>query len=109
MSHGLPALSAESRLQGRLDELGTTASFVSALDGRISNTRLSQALRGLKHLDNLDAIRLLALTSRLIELQDALRPIPLSLASPQTVKILLEHLTATPDEIRKAVAALFAQ
>ena len=51
----LPTFSAERRIKSYLDDLQTTAAFLAQLDGGISDSRISIALRGLKDLDNRDA------------------------------------------------------
>jgi hypothetical protein len=105
----LASLAAEVRIQERLDQLGASVSFLSALDGRISNSRLNQALRGLKDLELNDAQRILALTARLIELRDAFAPVPISWDRPRDTRWLLENLTATTEEIRKTILTLFRE
>jgi hypothetical protein len=99
------SLSVESRIESRLRELRTTVSFLAALDG-ISNTRLNQALRGHKPLDTKDGIRLNDLTLRLIELQDAMRPLPISFQNVEEVRGLLA-VTKKPEEIREIISKLF--
>ena len=101
------ALAAEVRLQDRLSNLDTTASFLAALDGQISGSRLSQALRGIKNLQNEDAVRLLNLTARLVALREAFSPVPLALTNPTDVRYLLDNLAATDDAIREKVSELF--
>src|SRR5438034_517090 len=96
----LTALAAETRIKDRLNELQTTTAFLAALDGRISNTRLSDALRGLRDLENEQALRLLALTQKMIDLRDAFAPVPISWRNPTDVRWMLENLTASTDEIR---------
>ncbi len=105
----LTALGAETRIKDRLNELQTTTSFLAALDGRISNSRLSEALRGLRDLENADATRLLALTQRMIELRDAFAPVPISWRTPTDVRWMLDNLTANTEEVREAVLQLFRE
>jgi hypothetical protein len=105
----LAILAAEVRIQDRLSELGTTAQFLSALDGRISNSRLSQALRGLKDLENSDAERLLALTKRMVELRECFSPVPIAWKNPVDIQYLLDNLTAPSQEIRQTILQLFRE
>lgn len=100
------SLSVESRIEGRLRDLRTTVSFLCALDGRISNTRLNQALRNHRPLDPKDGNRLNALTLRLVELADAMRPIPVDFGNPEEIRALLA-IQKSPEEIRAIVAQLF--
>jgi hypothetical protein len=99
-------LSPESRIQDNLNELRITASFLAALDGEIGVTKLSQALRGIRPLENPDSIRLLNLTKRLLELRDAFEPVVLSFSVPDEVERML-RITATGEQIREAVAKLY--
>ena len=105
----LTALAAEVRIQDRLNELKTTAAFLCKLDGRIGTTRLNRALRGLQDLENADAVRLLALTQKLIDLRDAFAPLPISWENPTDVRYLLENLTASNEEIQQTVLQLFRE
>src|SRR5260370_23158985 len=82
----LATFAAEVQIQDRLNELGTTAQFLSAIDGRISNSRLSQALRGLKDLENPDAERLLALTKRMVEFRECFSTVPIAWKNPVDVQ-----------------------
>ena len=100
------SLSVERRIESRLKDLRTTVSFLCALDGLISNTRLNQGLRGHKPLDPLDGVRLNALTLRMVELADALRPIPVNFSNPEEVRNLLA-IVKTPEEVREIVGRLF--
>ncbi len=100
------SLSVESRIESRLRDLRTTVSFLCALDGRVSNTRLNQALRGHRPLDVQDGNRLNSLTLRLVELADSMRPIPVNFSNPEEVRGLLD-IRKSPDEIRALVAQLF--
>jgi hypothetical protein len=105
----LTALAAEVRIQDRLDELKTTAAFLCKLDGHIGTTRLNRALRGLQDLENSDAIRLLTLTQRLVDLRDAFAPVPVSWENPTDIRWMLENLTASTEEIQQAVLQLFRE
>jgi hypothetical protein len=105
----LTALAAEVRIQDRLDELKTTAAFLCKLDGYIGTTRLNRALRGLQDLENSDAIRLLTLTQRLVDLRDAFAPVPVSWENPIDIRWMLENLTASTQEIQQAVLHLFRE
>ena len=97
----------ETIISTRLDELQTTASFLCSLDGQISSTRLNEALKGRRDLKPDDVTRLLALTQRLIEIRDALCPLPISFDRPGDVRFLLEGLSADRERIRKAISDLF--
>jgi hypothetical protein len=103
----LPTLSAERRIKRHLDDLQATVTFLAILDGQISDSRLSIALRGLKNLENNDSIRLLELLERCIRLRDSFEPIPLSFDQPASIKVLLQNFTASDEEIQRAVAGLF--
>jgi hypothetical protein len=105
----LTALAAETRIKDRLNELQTTTAFLAALDGKISNTRLSDALRGLRDLENEQALRLLTLTQKMIEVRDAFAPVPLAWSKPNDVRWMLDNLTASPKEIRQTVLQLFRE
>lgn len=99
-------LSVESRIESRLRDLRTTVSFLCSLDGRISNTRLNQALRNHRPLDPLDGSRLNALTLKLVELADAMHPLPIDFSDPEAVRGLLE-IKKSPEEIRGIVDMLY--
>ena len=103
----LPTLSAENRIKRHLNDLQATASFLAVLDGQISDSRLSIALRGLKNLENHHATRLLELAERCVRLRDAFEPIPLDFSQPARIRVLLDNMTASEEEIRRAVQSLF--
>ena|ERR1700731_139492 len=99
-------LSIESRIESRLRELHSNCSFLAALDGKISQTRLNQAMRGHRRLDTADGNRLNELTLRLFELRDAFNPLPISFLNPEEVRVLL-NIRATSNEIREIISKLF--
>ncbi len=102
-------LSAEARIASRLRDLGASVIFLSVL-ADMPPTRLSFGLRGLKPLSNSDAEKLLNLTQRLVELRDAMLPIPIALTQPAVVEAFLERLDQKglgPEEIRALVQKIF--
>ncbi len=102
-------LSAEARIASRLRDLGASLIFLSVL-ADMPPTRLSFGLRGLKPLSNSDAEKLLNLTQRLVELRDAMLPIPIALTQPAVVEAFLERLDQKglgPEEIRALVQKIF--
>jgi hypothetical protein len=102
-------LSAENRIESRLQELGCSAIFLCTLAG-IPPTRLNLALRKMKPLSQRDAEVLLDLSNRLVQLRDALSPIPLGLDDPVKVRGLLDQMESrglTAEDIRKSVQMLF--
>ena len=103
----LTSLSPEARILDRLNELRATADFICRLDGRLAPTRLSRALRGLHDLSSPDAIRLLELTTKLIELKDALAPIPVSWENPRDIKQMLDNLAVDTEGVQRIISQLF--
>jgi hypothetical protein len=103
----LAALSAENRIKSRLNELGATADFLSSLDGQISGSRLSQALRGLRPLEHRDSERLLALTTRLMNLRDCFGKVPVAFSSAVVVREMLNSLSVDDETLRQTIVRLF--
>ena len=104
------SLSAEVRIEDRLRDLNASAIFLAVLSG-ITPSKLNLALRGMRPLSNEDAKALLDLTQRLVELRDALQPIPLSLLNPGSIQNLLDQIEkyeVTPEQIRAMVQTLFS-
>jgi len=102
------SLSAESRINARLQELDCSVIFICATAG-IPATRLNQALRGLKPLSHQDAQLLLDLTQRLVQLRDSLSPVPLGLNDPKQVRSLLglmDERNIGPEQVKTMVDAV---
>jgi hypothetical protein len=108
----MPAtFSAENRLNERMKILGVSAAFIAAL-GRVLPSVLSDAFRGNRALSNEKATELLLVTSRLIELVDAVKPLQLPLKNAaDTIRILdhLEHEGIDAPTVRTKISALFSQ
>ncbi len=105
------SLSAEKRIEDRRQLLGCSAIFLSSLAG-IPASRLSFALRGLKPLENVDAIKLLDLTDRLLAIKEAFSPLPIALVNPEEVRGLLHAMDRRgmmADDIRQIVSKIFEQ
>lgn len=98
-------LSAENRIRERMKLLGLSAAFVAALSG-VEATRLSLAFRGVRDLSNEDANTLLVLTSDLVELSEAIKPLSLPNDVPG-MKRVLDSLRGRADEVQATVAKLF--
>jgi hypothetical protein len=100
------SLSIENRILSRLQELRTSATFLAALDGQISQTGLAQAIRGIKRLDNRDGERLGSLTLRLLALRDAFYPLCLNFDDLDGVRALLK-IQASDSEIQATIQKWF--
>jgi hypothetical protein len=109
MARPLPTLSAENRLRRKILDLGCTAQFVAALDGGLSPSRLSQALSGIKVLENKDAERLLALCDKCIVFRDAFLPVPVSFSEPGVIRPLLDKLAVEPEDVQRTISDLFRE
>jgi hypothetical protein len=79
----------ENVIKNRMAIIGISADFLCALDAGISNARLSNALRGLKALDNATAVRLLDLLDDLAKLKRYAGPIPVELSNATVIRRLL--------------------
>ena len=97
----------ESTIVDRLNRLRCATATFAAIDGRISNSRLSESLRGLTTLKNDDSRRLMALLSDMEALAAFAAPLPLEFRNPPLVRKLLEDLrsgelaSALRDKIEK--------
>jgi len=87
----LTSFSVESRLQRKMDRLGITADFLSVLAG-IPASRLSQAFRGIRALDNAQGSVLERLIDSLEELANRAAPLPLSFKNPAAIKEVLKKV-----------------
>jgi predicted component of type VI protein secretion system len=83
------SLSAESRAPQLMRELGISNAFVSALCN-IEQTKLSFAFRQMKALPTEDAVKLMLILPRLLELRDALHPLQIDLKNPSNARSILE-------------------
>lgn len=83
--------SVENLIRQRIDALGITSDFLSALAG-IPPSRISQALRELRPLDSLQGTSLLKILDRLDSLVKLAAPVPISWKSPPTIRLLLQKL-----------------
>jgi hypothetical protein len=83
------SLSAEARINEKIAKLNCTVAFIAALSG-ISNTRLSNALSGLKALPGRDGEDINQLCADLIEFCNAQAPIPVELRNPILIKRILD-------------------
>ncbi|MGA2422296.1 MAG: hypothetical protein ABSG69_19640 [Candidatus Acidiferrum sp.] len=81
--------SHENQILAAMKSLGLTADHLTALDGLISPSRLSAALRGVRDLDTPQAQRLLKLLAELNELVESLSPVPVSWRNTTAIRQLL--------------------
>jgi hypothetical protein len=101
------ALSPEVRGPQLMRELGISNAFVSALCG-IESTKLSFAFRQLKALSNDDGSRLMETLSRLVAIQENVRPLAVDLSSPEAArKVLIAFEGQDAETIREKVSLLF--
>jgi hypothetical protein len=103
------ALSAESRIKSRLQDLNMSAVALAKLAG-IPASRLNLGLNNLREFSISDAERLLGLTKTLQECRDAFAPLPLSTKDPEQLRNLLDHMehnNITPADIRQIVQRIF--
>jgi hypothetical protein len=81
----------ESSIQNRMQKLGgITASFLARLTD-VPETRLSQAFRGIRDLDNQHIFEIAKALNELEELQTACAPVPVSFVSPKVIRAVLEE------------------
>jgi hypothetical protein len=108
----MPAkFSSEARIRERKDMLGVSAAFLAATVG-IPQSVLSDAFRGVRSLSNAKGEELLALTSELIMLTEALRPLSMPFHNADETIRLLDHLhknNITPEIIRQKITELFGE
>ena len=100
--------SSERRVQERMAALGLSAANLAVVSG-ISATKISNAFRGLREFDSIESTKLLAVTSELIELVEAVRPLQLPTNAADLARIL-DHLRREqipPDRVREAITRLF--
>lgn len=84
-------MSHELMFQERMRKLGNiTADFLAHLAG-VSGSRLSQAFRGIRSLDNDQTIIIADTLRDLEELATATAPIPISFTNPKTIRDVLEQ------------------
>ena len=101
------ALSPEVRGPQLMRELGISNAFVSALC-RIESTKLSFAFRQLKPLSNDEGLRLVNALSRLVEIQENVRPLAVDLRSPEAArKVLAAFEGQDAESIREKISKLF--
>jgi transcriptional regulator with XRE-family HTH domain len=98
-------LSAENRIRERMKLLGLSAAFMAAISG-VEATRLSLAFRGIRDLSNDDAKTLLDLTTDLVELSEAVKPLALPDDVPGMARVL-KHLRGRSEEAQTAISSLF--
>jgi hypothetical protein len=98
-------LSAENRIRERMQELGISAAFLSAISG-VEATRLSLAFRGVRDLKHGDAEKLLSVTEALLSLAAAAKPFALPDNVPDMLRVL-NHLRGRSDEVGETIATLF--
>jgi hypothetical protein len=83
-------MSHELMFQERMRKLGNiTADFLAHLAG-VSGSRLSQAFRGIRSLDNDQTIIIADTLRDLEELATATAPIPISFVNPSKIREVLE-------------------
>lgn len=105
------SLSAENRINARLGEMNLSASFLCAL-ADIPGSRLSQALRGIKALDNEDARIFLNLLDELEAWVKAFEPVPFALDNPSRVKNFLKlvhDLDLTTLSVEETIQRMFSR
>jgi hypothetical protein len=72
----------------KLDNM--TADFLASLSG-VPGTRLSQAFRGVRELDNDQIVHLSSTLKELEDLTVALAPIPIAFKNPRAIREVLEQ------------------
>ena len=108
----LPTFSAEAIIRDRCALLDISTTFLSALAG-IPQSRLSLAFSGTRPLSggiSGDAEALMALTAQLVELADALAPVPLAMNDPGKIRLLLDEMKTlgiTAQDVRTAISGVF--
>lgn len=81
----------ENLIQERLRKLGNvTADFLAQLSG-VPGSRISQAFRNIRDLDNVHVVEIDKILRDLEELATAVAPIPVSFTSPKVVRAILEE------------------
>jgi hypothetical protein len=99
----------ENVVQTRMKELGCTASFVAALYG-MSQGRMSTVLSGQKDFTHEEGEALVKLTTRLIDIRNALGFVPLDLRDVKKVRDLLSAMDAagvTTEQVQEVISHLF--
>jgi|ERR1700730_2645524 len=84
----LPALSVENRINEKIGKLNCTVNFIAALSG-ISNTKLSNALNGIKPLLNNEGLAVNKLCDDLLEFCAEYAPVPIELRNAGLIKEIL--------------------
>ena len=105
------ALSPETRIKNRLQDLGMSAVALAKLAG-IPPSRLNLGLNNLKEFSIPDAEKLLLLTQTLQECVDAFQPLGLDMTNPEQLRGLLDQMqrnSITPAHIRQIVARVFGE
>jgi hypothetical protein len=83
--------SLENQITRRMDQLGLTADFLSAL-AQIPASRLSGAFRGVRPLESQQGLALIALLDKLDRLVAQAGPLPVSFKNPIAIRDLLTAL-----------------
>ena len=96
----LTSLSPERRILQKLAALDLSADHLAVIDGAISPSRLSQAFRGVKTLENPTAERLFRLLDELAELQQMLAPVPILWRDVAAIRMLSEAKRADRLEVK---------
>jgi hypothetical protein len=110
MSNALPRLSAEKRIADIAYELSASNSFCAALVG-LNPTTLSNALRGIRALDNEVASELLATLTYLIQMSEAIRPFTIPMDNATETRELIHKLQKAgvkPESARECIAKILA-
>src|SRR5260370_15695858 len=103
--YAVPTLSAEARIRDLAYELRPSNAFVAAL-GKVNPTELSNALLGIKALDNQVASDLLATLTYLMQISEALRPFTIPMSNAKETRELIHQLQSagvTPESVREGI------
>ena len=87
------SLSIENLLIEKMAKLNCSAAFISLVSG-YSQTKLSQALSGLRPLPSQDALGLLQQVRRMEKLIEQVAPIPVSFKNPTAIRELMDAMDA---------------
>lgn len=103
------AYAAENIIQQNINELGCAGSLIAAVAG-ISQSRWSAVMNGQKDFGAQEGEQLKGLTARLIDIRDAVKPLPLGLRDAQAVRGMLDMMDRTGvtlEQLRASIENLF--
>ena len=108
IQHALPSCSAEKRIVDLMHELNCSNTFGAAL-ARINPTVLSNALRGIRQLENEIASELLETLNYLMEISENVRPFEIPLRNATEVRDLvwkLKKAGVTGETVREGISKI---